>query len=191
MTSRLFKLSASCAVILALTCSQSREQTIGSYDLGPITAQATPANSSHAAGVSIGGLFVVPLAQNVTNPSGILTSFFWKSVGGDTGAKVGRIWTKNPTNTTCTDNTNFAGSDTDDVFLITPPFSFTPAAPANTTGDSATYASVLGNTWDYKNSDSPLTKNLYVCVVTGATDTSDENKIVRVTLSGPQNGPLN
>jgi hypothetical protein len=164
------------------------------YDSGAIVVTATPNSSSHAAGSSVGGLFVVPLARTAGG-SGILTSVFWKSTGGATTQLLVRIWQWNPTSTTCTDQTAFVGSDTDDAYLITPPFSFTPAAPASTTGDSATYASSTGLTWDYKNSDSTVagfnntakSQNLYVCVLTTATDTADESKTVRLTLSGPQN----
>lgn len=170
-------------------------QTIGAntplyvttFDSGAIAVTATPANSSHAAGTSIGGLFAVPLAR-VNGGSGILTSLGWKSVGGSTGQLVFRMWFKNPTNTTCTDNTAFAGSDTDDAFQPPGfPLSLTPAAPAVTTGDTATYAAQLGMTTDYKNVDTVPSQNIYVCAVTVATDTADENKIVRLTLSGPQN----
>lgn len=162
--------------------------TVIGVDPGPISATATPANSSHAAGTSIGGLFTIPIGPApASGNSGIITQFALKSVGGSTGSLAVRIWQKAPTNTTCTDNTAFAGSDTDDAFLITPPFSITPAAPASTTGDSATYASAQNLVLDYKNADSPATANLYACLVTVATDTADENKLVRVTLSGPTN----
>lgn len=165
---------------------------IQTFDSGPIIASVIPSNSSHALGTSIGGLMSVPIARK-PGFSGIITSILYKSVGGDTGLKVGRIWARNPVNTTCTDNLAFAGSDTDDIYLIGPgPFSFTPAAPGVTTGDSSTYASLTGLTWDFANFDittliSGYTRNVYICIVTGATDTADQNKTVRITLSGPQN----
>ena len=158
----------------------------GGFDSGVISATATPANSSHAAGTSIGGLFLVAIARTAGG-SGIITNLNWKSTGASTGQLVLRIWQKNPVNTTCTDNVAFVGSDTDDAFLITSPFSITPAAPASTTGDANTYASVAGVTWDYKNVDTSPGQNVYVCPVTVSTDTADENKLVRVQLSGPQN----
>lgn len=160
--------------------------SVSGYDSGAITQTATPANSSHAAGVSVGGLFSVAVART-NGGSGILTNIGYKSTGGSTGQLVVRIWQKNPANTTCTDNTAFAGSDTDDAFLIAPPFSLTPAAPASTTGDANTYGAIQGITWDYKNADTSPGTNLYLCAVTVATDTADENKLVRWTLSGPQN----
>lgn len=160
--------------------------SVAGYDSGPIIATATPTNSSHAAGTSIGGLFSLPLAR-VAGGSGIITNFAYKSTGGSIGQLVARIWQKNPAATTCADNSPFVGSDADDANLITPPVSITPAAPASTTGDSATYAALSGLTWDYKNADTTPGQNLYVCLVTVATDTADQNKLVRVTLSGPQN----
>jgi len=156
-----------------------------SFDSGPVSATATPANSSHAAGTSVGGLFSIPVAR-VVGGSGIITNLNYKSTGGSTGALAVRIWQKNPTNTTCTDNTAFAGSDTDDAQLITPPLSITPAAPASLTGDTATYASISSVSWDY-NKVGDTTQNIYVCLVTVATDTADQNHLVRVQLSGPQN----
>jgi hypothetical protein len=166
----------------------AQAQNVGGYDSGAISAVATPANSSHAAGTSIGGLFTVPIARGATAlaSSGVISNLLWKSTGGSTGQLVIRIWQANPTHITCTDNTAFAGSDIDDTNLITTPFSITPAAPANTTGDSATYASSTGS-WNYKNADVTTTQNLYICAVTVATDTADQNKQVRVTLSGKQN----
>jgi hypothetical protein len=160
--------------------------SIGGYDSGPVSATATPANSSHAAGTSIGGLFTIALARTAGG-SGIITNLGYKSTGASTGQLVIRLWQKNPTGTTCTDNVAFAGADADDVNLIIPPLSITPAAPASTTGDANTYASVQGVTWDYKNVDTSPGQNLYACLVTVATDTADENKLVRLTLSGPQN----
>ena len=174
------------ATPLPVTAGSAGLGNVGGYDSGAITATATPANSSHAGGTSVGGLFSVALARTAGG-SGIITNVNWKSTGGSTGQLVIRIWQKNPVNTTCTDNSAFAGSDTDDAFLITSPFSISPAAPASTTGDANTYVSLAGTTFDYKNVDTTPGQNIYVCAVTVATDTADENKLVRVTLSGPQN----
>lgn len=165
----------------ALAPAPAAAQVAGvSAHSGPVSAVATPANSSHAAGTSVGGLFQFTLGD-----AGILTGFWWKSTGGSTGQLVIRIWDKNPSNSTCTDNSAFAGSDTDDANLITPPFALTPAAPPSTTGDAATYASLLGQTFDFKNADNPPTEKLYACAVTVATDTLDQNHQVRASLSGP------
>lgn len=157
----------------------------GGNDSGPVVQSQTPAASSHAAGTSVGGLFTIPLAR-VSGGSGAVTQFAFTSTGGSTGQYVVRIWDKSPANTTCTDNTAFAGNfTTDDANLITPSFSISPIAPTVTTGDASTYAALTNLNWDYKNADS--TQNLYVCVVTVSTNTADESHAVRVMLSGPQN----
>lgn len=156
---------------------------IGGYDTGPVQVTATPANSSHAAGTSVGGLFTLSLART-SGGSGEITQVLFKSSGASTGQYVVRIWGRNPTNTTCTDNSAFAGSNTDDAQLITPPFSITPAAPAVTTGDANTYASVLNTNYGFLTSGNT---NVYACVVTVATDTADENKAVYVTMDALQN----
>ena len=146
----------------------------------------TPANSSHAAGTSVGGLFSVPMARSIGG-SGIITNVMLKSVGGSTGTYLVRLWDVKPVNSTCTDNTAFAGSAVDDEHLVAIPFSLTAAAPANTTGDSSTYASSTGLTIDYRNQDAVATKNVYACLVTTATDTSDDGAAIYLNLTGTQN----
>lgn len=155
------------------------------FSSGPVTATATPANSSHAAGTSIGGLFTLAVGR-ATGTSGRVTNFGWGSAGTSVGQLVVRIWDRNPTNTTCTDNSAFVGSAADDARLIagSQPFAITPAAPAVTTGDTYSYASIIGVSWEFLTSGNA---NLYVCAITVATDTADQNKLVRVMLSGPQN----
>ena len=162
-------------------------------DSGPVSV-SVPVVGTHSTGSSVGGLIAIPFGQYPGN-GGIITNFLWKSINGDATAKVGRLWSAKPVNTTCTDGTAFAGSDTDDAYLIGPgPFSFTPAAPATATGDSSTYASVTGVTWDFRNGDSvqsggngiPTSQNVYLCVIAGASDTVDVGHNVRVILSGPR-----
>jgi len=188
---------SSAAGSLQIPCSniyvQGAEAGVGNplpvvgADSGPITATATPANSSHAAGTSVGGLFTIPLAR-VNGGSGALTQFAFTSTGASVGQYVVRIWDKQPTSTTCTDNTAFAGNyATDDANLITPFFTIAPIAVTVTTGDTATYASLTNLNWDYKNADGTASQNLYVCITTVLTDTADDNHAVRVMLSGPQN----
>lgn len=201
------------ALLVLLTClwapAALAQTSVVGYDSGPAAVVGTPANSSHAGGTAVGpsgnlapftnaatlgtnqsGLFVVPVLRtlNANSLSGIVTQFALTSNGGSTGQYVVRIWSRLPANTTCVDNTAFAGNfATDDQYLITPPFSVTPAAPGSTTGDASTYASLTVQTFDVLNTDSPATRNLYVCLVTVSTDTADENKGIRVMLSGPQN----
>lgn len=186
------RLIAAALIALAFAFpAHAQEMNASGQDSGPVTATGTVNSSSHSAGTSVGGLIKVPVVRMrsgaLAGGSGIITSFAWTSPGGSTGQLVVRIWAKNPANTTCTDQTAFAGSATDDVNLITPPFSVTPAVPAVTTGDAKTYGVVTGVTWDYKNLDTTPTPYLYVCAVTVSTDTADENSSPVVMLSGPQN----
>ena len=199
-------------LVLTIAFAQAQTPVIG-YESGPVAVTGTPANSSHAAGTVVGpapstlvgpngntaiitqltgnqsGVFVVPIgrrgsAASPTGVSNIITQFAMTSSGGSTGQYVVRIWTQPPVNTTCVDNSAFVGNfATDDNFLITPPFSLTPAAPAVTTGDASTYASLTVQTFDFE-SPSGLA---YVCIQTVSTNTADENKAMRIMMSGPQN----
>ena len=151
-------------------------------------ATPTVANSSHASGTSVGGLLTVPLAR-IAGGGGLLTQVGWTSVGGHSSAMLVRIWQRLPANTTCKDNTAYVGSTADDQYLVVPPLALTPAAPAPTTGDAKTYATVnpftsSGAGATFKNSDLAATNNLYVCVVTNATDTADQATQPWITLSG-------
>jgi len=125
--------------------------------------------------------------SKVNGGSGGLSAIAFKSSKGSTGQVVMRIWDKSPANSTCTDNTAFVGSATDDAYLITPPFALTPQGPAVTTGDANTYASLLPGRLSFVNSDSSAGKNLYGCVVTVGVDTQDESGSVYLTLSGDLN----
>lgn len=161
--------------------------TVAGFDSGSAPVQmATPANSSHAAGTSVGGLFTLPAAR-IAGGQGEIGNLLWRSVGGSTGVLVIRIWDVSPAATTCTDNTAFVGSATDDKHLVATPFSITPAAPGSTTGDASTYATkAFTPPASFANQDSTPTPNIYVCAVTVATDTADENHAVYVDTTGPQ-----
>jgi hypothetical protein len=134
-------------------------------------ATQTPANSSHTAGKVVGGLFTIPVAR-VAGGSGAVSRFFGYSVAGDTTGLLWRIWDKSPASTTCTDNSNFVGSATDDLHLIAQPFSATPAAVAQTQGDAKTYFEVdFLPPASYKNQDTSPSANIYACAVATATYT--------------------
>ena len=93
--------------------TQSGNWYVGGYDSGPVTIGATPANASHSAGQSVAGLFTLALART-NGGSGILTSVGVKDTNNTPETYVLRIWSRNPTNTTCTDNSAFVSSATDD-----------------------------------------------------------------------------
>lgn len=159
---------------------------VGGYDSGSAPNQtATPNSSSHAAGSSVGGLFSIPIART-NGGSGIITTLYWVSTGGATTQLQVRLWDKNPSGTTCTDQVAFVENATDDVHLLAPPFTMTPAAPTGTTGDTNTYAVVQGLTFTFKNQDTTPGKNVYACVQTLATDTADESHAVYINLTGVQ-----
>lgn len=164
---------------------------VGSYDSGPVKASCTGspcvANSSHAAGTSVGGLFTMPLGT-INGGSGILTALGYMSPGGSTGQMVLRGWTKTPSST-CTDNTAFSANSADDPYrIIGTPVTITPARDAAaTSGDARTYADLTGLTLDYKNNDATASPNLYFCLVTVATDTADQNTTPVLLGAGPQN----
>ncbi len=161
--------------------------TTSGFDSGPVQVTSPTLNAgSYSAGMSLGGLFSVAIART-NGGSGGLALIGYKSTAGSTGQVVFRIWQKNPAGTTCTDHTAFVGSATDDAQLLIAPFALTPAAPAVTTGDAATYAVLLPGRLSFVNSDTSPGKNLYVCVLTVATDTADESSTVAVRLSGDLN----
>jgi hypothetical protein len=160
------------------------QQSVTTPDSGAVAVTAAVNSSSHSAGQSLGGLISVPIAR-ISGGAGIITQVAWVSPGGSTGQIVVRIWQRKPASTTCTDNTAYAGNATDDLYLITPPFALTPAAPAVTTGDSKTYASLTGQTFDFKNQDLAASVNLYACVITVSTDTADESTSPWIMMSGP------
>lgn len=147
----------------------------------PASDTHTPANSSHALGTSVGGVFIIPLGRHAT-----LAQLSIKSSGGNTASYLVRIWNQYPLST-CTDNVAFlhvAGDYTHS--LPGAPFVIIPVAPAATTGDSSTYGTV-SLLYPYTNTDVPATANIYVCLVAVSIDASDANNPVTVQALGWQN----
>jgi hypothetical protein len=159
---------------------------VSGFDSGIVRVSATPGAGAHAAGVSVGGLFSIPIAR-VNGGSGIISGVHVFTSWGSTATYVLRLWQKNPTSTTCTDGSAFVGSNTDNANLVTGPQALQFNAPLNTTGDADSYADLLALSIDYKNSDSATTQNLYACLVTNASDTPGASATLSVGLSGPQN----
>lgn len=193
-------LSALCCAALLSGPAQPAQVTaipVTSPSSGPVPVEVTLGSGTLASGNAL-GLFIIPIGR-IVGGSNIITNFLWKSVNGDTTIKQGRLYSAKPVNTTCNNGSAFVGSDVDDAYLIGPgPFTFTPAAPTVTTGDSATYANLTSLTWDFHNQDSNPAGNavsnailpsinVYLCVIAGASDTLDVSHAVRATLSGPQN----
>ena len=136
---------------------------------------ATPANASHAAGQSVGGLFSIPMLPTAGG-GGLLEYIPIMSVGGDPAALQVRAWDRKPTNSAfaCTDNAAYAdgsgstgGTVGADQSHMLPGFpqSVTLAIPANTTGDAKSYGTItLSPPISVKNQDGTPTTNIYVCL---------------------------
>ena len=148
---------------------------VGGFDSGTSPTQtATPANSSHTAGQSVGGLYSIPTARTAGG-GGQLEQFMLISVGGDTPTLQVRLWDRKPTNSSfaCTDNAAYAAGSgstggtvpADQAHLLTPPFTVTLAAPGTTTGDAYTYGSYsFVPPLSFKNQDGTTTQNVYACL---------------------------
>jgi len=176
--------------LLGVLASQALAQSVtnvGGFDSGSLPIQtATPNGSSHAAGSSVGGLFKIPVARTLGGGA-LPIRFIWISTGGAVTQLLVRLWDVKPVGTTCTDQTAYVGAAADDQHLVTIPFAFTPAAPANTTGDAKTYAEQdFTPPLSIRNQDATQTQYVYACVVTTATDTADESNAVYANLLGPQ-----
>ena len=159
-------------------CSSANVDTL------PVAQQATPANSSHAAGVSVGGLFTFPFLRAAGTTGGI-TEIWIKSAGGYTGGYYVYLWNKKPAST-CTDNSAFSFSASDATHLIAAPILLTPSVGA--TNDTASYVQTNGFYLPVQNADTtPTTVNVYGCLIAAATDTADQNAVVTFSLEGTSN----
>lgn len=185
----IMRLSAyAAAVVLASTCAVSA-QTIGGQTSGPHwTPTGTVSSSSHSAGQSVGGLTAIPVARGGVNLSGWVNGFALASPGGNAGAYVVRLYNGSPAggSYTCTDNVAFVDTAAAKALLIANPFTLTAAAPSQTTGDSATYASLASIAWPFAIT-SGTGVSIYACVIAGATDTADENNPLQLLATVSQN----
>lgn len=179
---------------VAVTGTPANSSHAAGTAVGPIAGGLIGPNGRPAAQLTgnQSGIFVVPIGRLASGnnvganigQSSIVTQIALTSSGGSTGQYVVRAWSQPPLKTTCVDNTAFAGNfATDDNYLITPPFSLTPAAPAVTTGDASTYASLTVQTFDFASANGLA----YICLQTVSTDTADQNNPIRIMMSGPQN----
>ena len=158
--------------------------TVGGYEFNA-TVIPTVQNASYAAGQSIGGLQTMSIGTT-NGLSGILTGIQIASKGGSTSATAVYVWSKNPTNTTCTDKTNFVASQTDNEFLVIGPQAITPAL-AVTAQDTITYGSATGLVGNFVNGSANT--NLYVCVLANATQTPASTTDLRINIQGIKDQP--
>lgn len=148
-------------------------------------ATGAVAASSHAAGTSIGGLTAISVARS-PGLGGWINGIGMQSPGGSVGSYVVRVYQSNPNGGayTCSDNAAFVDTAAAKTLLVFNPFTLTPQAPAVTTGDTTTYAALVGVAGPFTTSGST---NIYVCVLTVATDTADQNNPLLLSLNVVQN----
>jgi hypothetical protein len=157
---------------------------------------ATPANASHTAGQSVGGLFTIPMLR-VAGGGGLLEYISIMSVGGDPAPLQVSVWDREPTNSNfaCIDNSAYADGSgstggtvgTDQSHMLPGfPQSVTLAVPAQTTGDAKSYGVVtLSPPISVKNQDNTPSVNLYVCLKAASTYTPG-GAAYYVNAIGPQ-----
>jgi hypothetical protein len=164
------KLRTPFAVALALAFLAFGNGAMAQQVQSNVAIPVTPTiqNAAYASGNAIGGLTTVKAFRIETQPSGILDSVGVAWLGGETTALTFYIFDTKPGASTCTDKSAFSLATADVAKLAIPPFSLTAAATTGTTVTSA--QSTFGPT-SSNNKDSPLTANLYICVVVGGSVT--------------------
>ena len=151
-----------------------------------VSVVPTVQNAAYAAGQSLGGLQTINIASTPVI-AGILDQISIASSGGSTVAVVVYVWDKNPSNTTCTDKTNFAKSQTDNQHLITgAPILLTPATVVSAQ-DTATYATASNLTDNFENASS--NSYLYVCILANGSVTPGTTTDYRLNLQGVKDQP--
>src|SRR6185437_4572961 len=140
---------------------------VGGYEFNA-SVIPTVQNASYTAGQSLGGLQTISIGTT-NSLSGILTGISVESKGGSTTGIVAYVWSKNPTNTTCTDKANFVVSTVDNEALVNnAPVLVTPAIVASGQ-DTHTYAAATNMVGNFANGSANT--DLYVCLLTNATVT--------------------
>lgn len=146
----------------------------------------TVQNASYTAGQSLGGLQTISIGST-NSLSGILTGVSVESKGGSTTGIVAYVWSKNPTNTTCTDKTNFVVSTVDNEALVNnAPILLTPAIVASGQ-DTHTYAAATNLVGNFVNGSTNT--DLYVCLLANATVTPTTTSDLRLNLQGVKDAP--
>lgn len=154
---------------------------------GAVTVSVTPAAGLHAAGAALGGLITIPIARIDGGGGTVMSVLLTEGWAGTNPVQV-RLWQKLPAATTCTDNVAFAANATDDLSLIGSGwFTLTPAAPLSAVGDTKTYASLTGIAFNFKNTDTSSSKNLYACLQATATGETPAGSALTFSLAGPTN----
>lgn len=157
---------------------------VGGYEFNTAVIP-TVQNAAYAAGQSLGGLQTISIGST-NGLSGILTQITLGSKGGSTVGIVAYVWSKNPSNTTCTDKSNFVVSQTDNQYLIVSPQLITPSL-AVSAQDTTTYGSASNLVGNFVNGSSNT--NLYVCLLASASVTPATTTDLRLTIQGVKDQP--
>ena len=157
---------------------------VGGYEFNT-SVLPTVQNAAYAAGQSLGGLQTISIGST-NGLSGILTQIRVASKGGSTVGMVAYVWDKNPTNTTCTDKTNFVASQTDDQRLINVPILLSPALSVSAQ-DTSTRAQQGNLTANFVNSSSNT--DLYLCLLANAAVTPATTTDLRINIQGIKDQP--
>lgn len=157
---------------------------VGGYEFNA-SVIPTVQNAAYAAGQPLGGLLTISIGST-SGLSGILTQINIGSTGGSTANMEVYVWSKNPSNTTCTDKTNFVRSQADNQYLIGSPQSITPAL-AVTAQDATTYGAAANLVMPFVNGSSNT--NLYVCILANAAVTPASTTDLRLNISGIKDQP--
>lgn len=157
---------------------------VGGYEFNA-SVVPTVQNAAYAAGQSLGGLQTISIGST-NSLSGILTGIRIASKGGSTVSMVVYIWSKNPTNTTCADKTNFVVSQTDNEALVAPPTTITPALGVSAQ-DTTTYGNAANLVWPFNNGSTNT--DLYICILANAAVTPATTSDLRLNISGTKDQP--
>lgn len=166
------------------TAGQSGNWNVGGYEFNT-SVIPTVQNAAYAAGQSLGGLQTISIGST-NGLTGILDQIQIASNGGSTVAVVIYVWDKNPAATTCTDKSNFVGSQTDNEHLVGNPVLLTPALSVSAQ-DTSTRAQASNLTDNFVNSSSNT--DLYICILANAAVTPATTSDYRLNIQGIKDQP--
>lgn len=157
---------------------------VGGYEFNASVIPTTT-NASHAAGVALNSLQTISIGST-NGLSGILTQVQYASKGGSTAGVVVYLWSANPSNTTCTNGSNFVASQADNQALIVAPILLTPALVLSAQ-DTTTYAVATNLVGNFVNGSSNT--DIYECTVANATVTPATTTDIRINIQGVKDQP--
>jgi hypothetical protein len=172
--------------VVCMTASDGRNSTPGCGAGGAnVTPNVIPTlqTAAYAAGAALGGTQTLALART-NGGSGIITSLMLQSKGGSTNTVWIYAFQKSPVST-CADKSAFSFSSADRPYLVPGfPQSVTLASPGS--WDTASEASVMNLTANFKNQDSTPGPWIYFCLVTAGSVTPATTSDLIFTVGLPQ-----